>query len=364
MWLVDPQGLGELLDRRLVLDERLDRRGQRGPLGGGRVVLPLDLADGLADLPRQGLLPPRQATGQRLGIGGDVLGVARDTPQLGLGLFELSPARLDLAALDRRDGLAERLRVEPAAAVLAQRLVDLHRQAAGVDLDLPLLLGEGIQGRLAPRALGGLPRLVALAGREVAGLRGERGRLLRLVVERGRLQVGRGRGDGVELAADLVLLGAEVGQGVRVVADLVRAVGQGILARGQLAEPLSLAVGPGQGVELALEFFDPLMDGPEPGVGAAESGEPRGGVGGRGGLLQGVAAGLGLDVGDLPGRPREGPERRVGLQVLRQRAEVVDDLPRRRPALGQGRVALPVPRLRLAPGRVGRVAELRPSPAC
>ena len=46
--LVDLERLGQLVDRRLLLGERLERRGQRRLLGGRRLVLPLDLADGLA----------------------------------------------------------------------------------------------------------------------------------------------------------------------------------------------------------------------------------------------------------------------------------------------------------------------------
>ena len=54
-------------------------------------------------------------------------------------------------------------------------------------------------------------------------------------------------------------------------------------------------------VEQSLQFVEPGLHGGEPAVGLPEIGQALGGVVGPAGGVERLAAGLGLDVGDLPG---------------------------------------------------------------
>ena len=208
-----------------------------------------------------------------------------------------------------------------------------------------------------------LPRLLPLAGSPGRGIRSAKpGGLLRLGVEPARLEVRAWRWPVRRSPCGRTSWSSR--RSARAFASSRRRRGRGL---GQASSPcaassrrpLPLGVGLGQGLGLALEFLDPLVGRAQPGVGAPQFAELGGGVGRRGGFLQRLAPGLGLDVGDLLRRPGQRAERRVVLQVLRQTVQIVDDPAGRLDAVGEGLVALLIPCRRVPPRRVGRVAELR-----
>ena len=106
----------------------------------------------------------------RPGIAADVVQVAREPAELGFGPFEPLAGLVQVAALDRLDGIADEPGIEPAAAALDERSVDLERQPAGVLFEAALGLGQLLEGVGLLRDVARLSRQVALPLGQRVGL--------------------------------------------------------------------------------------------------------------------------------------------------------------------------------------------------
>ena len=349
--------LREPADGLLAGDERLDPGVERGLFLGVQVVLRVDLAERLGDVVVQDVLAAFQAPGEGLGIVRDVLQVARQPAQLGFGPFEPLAGLVEVAALDRLGGLADLLGVEPAPAVLGEWLIDLQREPPGLVFEGALEVGDRLELRGVPGQVGRLLRLLALAPGQLVGLPGQGFGLPGQGVEDLVAELGRRLEQGVQVVLDGVLLGLEpVEQGA--VAGPFGVGGDRLLTFGQGAEPLAVGLALVESVELALKLFQPLVDGGEPGVGLAEVGEALGGVVVVAGLVEHGAAGLGLDLGNLPGGSGERAELGIVGEVARQELEPIGHGAGLGLAVVEGLLASLVPGAVAALGGVGGVAEL------
>ena len=334
----------------------LSRSARRVLLVLVQLVLLAELPGGLADLAVEDVLAADQARGERLGVGGDVLDVADEPPEVGLGGPELLARLFDIAALEGFDRLADCLEIEPRAAVLGEGGVDVQCEPSGVVLECTLGVGQGLELGGVLGRVGGAPGLLVLAAGQVARLAGETVGLAGLGVEQGAAEVGRLADEPVQLVADGVLPGLETVELGAAVRGGVRLVGDPLLAIGQLVQ-LAAARGPLIALgQFALELVEALAHRRQPFAGPAE-------VVGRAGRILIVAGarasrgGLGLELGDLPG----GPCQLAGRGVLAQRPgellEPLDQVAQGPLAFLDRHPAAGVPLAFAASGRVGGLAQ-------
>ena len=313
-----PCGQGECVrepgDGLLTLEQRPKLRGPRGLFLGRQLGLALEWFEGLVDIGPERLLTPRQALGACPGVAGGVRDVAGKAAELDLGAFEPLPCLVKIAALERRHGVVDHVRIEAAAAVLDEGLVDVEREATRVLFEGALRLGQLRERAPLVRRVAGAAGFVALVLGQRVRLPRERVGLVGLTREDVAAKLGRLLEQSVEVVLNRVLLGLELIDG----RFATGALGDRLFAPGQVAEPLEVGVAAGQRVKLALEVVEPLDHRGESEVGLAKAVEPPAVLGGAARLVEHGAARLGLNLGDLPRRPGELADRRLG--VLGQRA--------------------------------------------
>ncbi len=310
-------------------------------------------------------MPTREAARQGLEVVGSVFQVAGQPSQLVLGVGQTVASLCQLATFQRRDGLADRIDVEPRPSVLDERRVDVERQPARVFLNDALFLGKLVQGVGLATQIGGAAGLVALLLGDLVGALGEFFGLLGLGREDVGTQVRRLLQERVQLVPHGVLLGGELVQTQAIRrrrVGFVFLLGSGVIGDLGLlvGEPLKAAdvgLALDKCVEIALNLFEPHRDRAETSIGLSQIGESLGGVFVLPRLVERRAGGLGLDVRSLPRGAGERVKGRVFFQASGKRLEILDQRPRGGLATGKLLHLVAVERAVAVAGGVGGVTQ-------